>query len=72
VLAGFGTAFAARAAFTAGPLAAELARTQLVELCGAFTHDDVAAFRAAYPAVPVGLVTYASDMTAQLHAIFGG
>jgi hypothetical protein len=72
VLAGFPSAAAARAAFGAGPLAAELGRTQLIELCGAFSHDDVVTLRTAYPGVPVGLVTYAGDMTGQLHAIFGG
>lgn len=31
-------------------------RTQLVELCGAFDHDHVAALGQARPKVPVGLV----------------
>lgn len=71
VLAGFGSAAAALRACEDGPLAAELDRTQLVELCGAFGHEQVAALRARRPDVPVGLVAYAGDMTGQLHAIFG-
>ncbi|WP_170047503.1 hypothetical protein [Couchioplanes caeruleus] len=43
----------------------------LVELCGAFSHDEVAALRRLRPELPVGLVGYAGDMTAGLHALFG-
>lgn len=71
VLAGFPSAAAALDASEQGPLAAALEVTQLVELCGAFGHEHAAALRARRPDVPVGLVTYAGDMTAPLHAIFG-
>ncbi|MEV6596655.1 DUF6506 family protein [Actinoplanes sp. NPDC051346] len=71
VLAGFGTVAAARRAFEAGPLAQCLTETQLVELCGAFGHDDVATLRRLRPGLPVGLVGYAGEMTAELHAVFG-
>jgi hypothetical protein len=70
VLAGFPSAAAALAACDDGALADALRETQLVELCGAFGHEHVAALRAARPDVPVGLVTYAGDLTDQLHAIF--
>ena len=71
VLIGFPSAAAALAACgTDGPLADALAATQLVELCGAFGHEHVAALRAARPDVPVGLVTYAGDATDQLHSLF--
>ncbi|OJF11637.1 hypothetical protein EDD30_4544 [Couchioplanes caeruleus] len=48
-----------------------LAVRGLVELCGAFSHDEVAALRRLRPELPVGLVGYAGDMTAGLHALFG-
>lgn len=70
VLAGFPTAKQAMAACREGPLADAIATTQLVELCGAFGNDDVAALRANRPDLPVGLVTYAGDMTNQLHELF--
>jgi hypothetical protein len=70
VLAGFPTAGAALQSCASGPLAAILDSTQLVELCGAFGHEHVAALRVARPDVPVGLVTYAGDQTTQLHDLF--
>lgn len=71
VLAGFPTATAAMDACRDGSLAATIATTQLIELCGAFGHEHVVELRRLRPDVPVGLVTYAGDMTGQLHAIFG-
>ena len=72
VLVGFPTADAALAAcLPDGSLAEVLDATELLELCGAFGHDHVAALRAARPHLPIGLVTYAGDATGQLHALFG-
>lgn len=71
VLAGFPSAAAALDACTNGALRPILESTQLIELCGAFGHEHVAELRRLHPGVPVGLVSYAGDMTAQLHAIFG-
>lgn len=71
VLAGFPSVASARAAWESPDFGPVLERTQLVELCGAFSHADVVALRARYPEVPVGLVTYAGDLTARLHSLFG-
>ena len=71
VLAGFPSAAAALDSCTKGALQDILGSTQLIELCGAFGHEHVAELRRLHPDVPVGLVSYAGDMTAQLHAIFG-
>lgn len=71
VLAGFPTAQAALAASADGSLARHLAGTQLVELCGAFSHEHVATLQAAHPGTPLGLVTYAGGAASPLHAIFG-
>ena len=70
VLAGYPTAEDALCASFGGELAAALDRTELIELCGAFSHEHVAKLRQARPKVPVGLVAYAGDQTEQLHALF--
>jgi len=70
VLAGFETASAVVDACLGGSLQATLADTELVELCGAFGHEHVAALRNARPGLPVGLVSHAGDMTNQLHRLY--
>ena len=70
VLAGFPTAEAALASCRDGAAGNALAATQLVELCGAFTHRHVEALRAMRPGLPIGLVSYSGEMTGALHTIF--
>ena len=70
-LAGFSTTDRAIAA-CGGGLSDTLASAQLVELCGGFASQHVAAIRAIVgPAVPVGPVTYTGDMADALHRLFG-
>jgi len=70
-LAGFSTTDRAIAA-CGGGLSDTLASAQLVELCGGFASQHVAAIRAIVgPGVPVGLVTYTGDMADALHRLFG-
>jgi len=70
-LLGFPSAAAAMTGLGAGH-ASELARCELVELCGAFGAAHVAEVeRLTEKRVPIGLVTYTGDMTARLHALFG-
>ena len=71
-LAGFPSTDRAIAA-CGGGLADTLGSAQLVELCGGFASQHVAALRAIVgPNVPVGLVTYTGDMADALHRLFGG
>ncbi|MDT0276694.1 DUF6506 family protein [Blastococcus goldschmidtiae] len=70
VLAGFSSTTAAVEACTETGLDGALEGTQLIELCGAFSHDHVSALRQSLPNVPVGLVGYAGEMTDQLHTLF--
>jgi hypothetical protein len=69
VLAGFPHVEAALESCRTGAVAGVFAETQLIELCGAFGHHDVAELRRMRPDLPVGLVGYSGEMTDQLHAL---
>ena len=70
VLAGFPNAAAAIASCRDGAVATAFKATQLVELCGAFSHAHVAELRTMRRELPIGLVSYSGEMTDGLHAIF--